>query len=139
MFARLHVTGRVAYWIRRPIFGSEDFLFGRFLRTFLGSPLFKTSEKARFRCPCQICLNSTFRVLFEAAFCSKTFFDGVFFKPLETAFFLGDFLKNFPWSPFAKSQKMHDLSVFTKFVITRLTEHFLKLLFVAKCCPMFVL
>ena len=33
------------------------------------------------------------------------------------------FLSIFPWSPFAKSQKMADLGVFAKFVITRLYGH----------------
>ena len=106
-----------------------------FLSIFPWSPLGKISENGRFRCPCQICHNSALRTLMELQFAAKCcpmfalqvqtisgwchLRQGVFEAPivglLFWAFCLGP--------PLAKSQKMADLGVLAKFVITWLYGH----------------
>ena len=106
-----------------------------FLSIFPWSPLGKISENGRFRCP-QICHNSGayghlwsrslqqnvalclhFKCILIRRWCHLR--QGVFEAPivglLFWAFSLGP--------PLAKSQKMADLGVFAKFVITRLYGH----------------
>ena len=88
-------------------------LFSRptFLSILPWSPLGKISENGPFRCPCQICHNSAIQTVkcysvFEAPIVGLLFW----------AFCLGP--------PLARSQKMADLGVLAKFVITRLYRHF---------------
>ena len=103
-----------------------------FLSIFPWSPLGKISENGRFRCPCQTCHNSALRTLTELQFAAKccalfqfkcilirrwcnlrqVVFEDPIVGLLFWAFSLGP--------PLAKSQKMADLGVFAKFVITRL-------------------
>ena len=117
-----------------------------FLSIFPWSPLGKISENGRFRCLCQICHNSALRTLTEPQVCIKMLLlclhfkcilirrwcnlrQGVFEAPivglLFWAFSLGP--------PLAKSQKMADLGVFAKFVITRLYGHLRSRKFASKC------
>ena len=85
-----------------------------FLSIFPWSPLGKVSENGRFRCPCQICHNSAIRTVMDLQFKSKC-------CPM---FALQVFFEHFPLvPPLAKSQKMADLGVLSKFVITRLYGH----------------
>ena len=107
-----------------------------FLSIFPWSPLGKISENGRFRSPWQICHNSSLRALMEAQFAAKC--SSMIALPVQTnlmrwcdlrqgvfevcivgllfwAFSLGP--------PLAKSQKMADLGLLGKFVITRLYGH----------------
>ena len=106
------------------------------LSIFSWSPLGKISENGRFRCPWQICHNLALWALLELRFAAKCLLwlhfkrilirrwcnlrQGVFEAPivglLFWAFSLGP--------PLAKSQKMADLGVLGKFVITRFYGHF---------------
>ena len=107
-----------------------------FLASFPWSPLSKISENGRFRCICQICHNSALQALLEPPIAPKGFpiiglsvptnEDIVLFAP--NCFSSRQSRPTFwPVSlgpPLAKSQKMGDLGVFAKFVITRLCRHF---------------
>ena len=111
-------------------------------RTFLSilpwSPLGKISENGRFRCPCQICHNSAIRTLMQLW--SRSFQQNVFlslhFKSilirrwchLRQPVFEAPIVGLLFWAfclgpPLEKSQKMADLGVLAKFVITRLYRH----------------
>ena len=106
-----------------------------FLSIFPWSPLGKISENGRFWCLCQICHNSALRTLTEPQFAAKccamfalqdilirrwcNLRQGVFEAPIVGLLFWGFSLG----PPLAKSQKMADLGVFAKFVITRLYGH----------------
>ena len=106
-----------------------------FLSILPWSPLGKMSENGRFRCPCQISHTSALRTLMEPQFAANVLLclhfkcilirrwchlcQGVFEASivglLIWAFCLGP--------PLAKSEKMADLGVLAKFVITRLCGH----------------
>ena len=98
-----------------------------FLSIFPWSPLGKISENGRFRCPRQICHNSAYGNLWSRSLQQNVALclhfkcilirrwchlrQGVFEAPIVGLLF---------W---AKSQKMADLGVLAKFVITRLYGH----------------
>ena len=96
------------------------------------SPLGKISENGRFRSPWQICHNSAPRALMEAQFAAKCssmiHFKCILFKrwcDLRQGVFEARIVGLLFWAfalgpPLAKSQKMADLGLLGKFVITRL-------------------
>ena len=105
-----------------------------FLSIFPWSPLGKISENSRFRSPLQICHNSALRALMEPQFAAKccamfalqvhtrrwcNLRRGVFEALIVVLFFWAFSLCH----PLAKSQKMADLGLPGKFVITRLYGH----------------
>ena len=106
-----------------------------FLSIFPWSPLGKISENGRFRCLCQICHNSALRTLTEPQFASKC--SAMFALQVHTNEEMMQFAPGCFWSPYsrpflwafslgpplAKSQKIADLGVFAKLVITRLYGH----------------
>ena len=99
------------------------------------SPLGKISENGRFRCLFQICHNSALWTLTEPQFASK--FPAMFALQLHTNWEMMQFAPGCFWSsfsrptflsiflgpPLAKSQKMADLGVFAKVIITWLYGH----------------
>ena len=107
-----------------------------FLSIFPWSPLSKIPENGQFRCLCQICHNLALRKLTEPQFPAKCC--AMFALQVHTNWEMMQFAPSFfleaPivgllfWAfslgtPLAKSQKMADLGVFRKFVITRLYGH----------------
>ena len=107
-----------------------------FLSIFPWSPLGKTSENGRFRCPWQICHNSALPALLEPRFAAKCspmialqahtnyemmqFAQGCFWSPYIRPIFLSIF----PWSPLGKISENGRFRCPCKFVITRLYGHF---------------
>ena len=106
-----------------------------FLSIFPWSPLGKISENGRFRCPWQICHNSALRALMEPQFAAKCslwlHFKCILIRrwcDLRQGVFEARIVGLLFWAfslgpPLAKSQKMADLGVLGKFVITRLCGH----------------
>ena len=106
-----------------------------FLSILPWSTLAKISQNGRFRCPCQICHISSLRTLWSRSleqnvvlclhfkcirirrWCHLRY--SVFEAPIVGLLFWA-FCLGFP---LAKSQKMADLGVLAKFVITRLYRH----------------
>ena len=107
-----------------------------FLSIFPWSPLGKISENGRFRCPWQSCHNWALRALLEPRFAAKCV--PMIALQAHTNYEMMQFAQRCFWSPYsrptfwafslglplAKSQKMADLGVLGKFVITRLYGHF---------------
>ena len=112
-----------------PIVGST------FLSIFPWSCLGKISENGRFRCLCQICHNSALRHLRSCSLQQNVVLC-LHFKSILTrrgcnwrqGFFEAPIVGLLFWAislgpHLAKAQKMADLAVFAKFVITRLYGH----------------